>query len=62
VVGIDEAQFFDNELIAIVNELAERGLRVIVAGLDQDYTGNPGSRCRSSWQSRNTSPRRTQSA
>ena len=41
VVGIDEAQFFDNELIAIVNELAERGLRVIVAGLDQDYTGKP---------------------
>jgi thymidine kinase len=41
VVGIDEAQFFDNELIAIVNQLAERGLRVIVAGLDQDYTGKP---------------------
>jgi thymidine kinase len=41
VVGIDEAQFFDNELIAIVNELAERGMRVIVAGLDQDYTGKP---------------------
>lgn len=41
VVGIDEAQFFDNELIAVVNELAERGLRVIVAGLDQDYTGKP---------------------
>lgn len=41
VVGIDEAQFFDNELVAIVNELAERGLRVIVAGLDQDYTGKP---------------------
>jgi len=41
VVGIDEAQFFDNELIDIVNELAERGLRVIVAGLDQDYTGKP---------------------
>ena len=41
VVGIDEAQFFDNELVAVVNELAERGLRVIVAGLDQDYTGKP---------------------
>lgn len=41
VVGIDEAQFFDNELIAVVNELAGRGLRVIVAGLDQDYTGKP---------------------
>src|SRR5213594_1589342 len=35
VVGIDEAQFFDNELISITNELAERGVRVIVAGLDQ---------------------------
>jgi len=41
VVGIDEAQFFDNGLVAIVNDLAERGLRVIVAGLDQDYTGKP---------------------
>jgi thymidine kinase len=41
VVGIDEGQFFDNELVAVVNELARRGLRVIVAGLDQDYTGQP---------------------
>jgi thymidine kinase len=41
VVGIDEGQFFDNELIAIANELAERGVRVIIAGLDQDYTGKP---------------------
>ncbi len=41
VVGIDEGQFFDNELVAIANELAERGVRVIVAGLDQDYTGKP---------------------
>ena len=41
VVGIDEAQFFDNELIAVANELAERGLRVIVAGLDTDYTAKP---------------------
>jgi thymidine kinase len=41
VVGIDEAQFFDNELIKVVNELAEQGMRVIVAGLDQDYTGKP---------------------
>ena len=41
VVGIDEAQFFENELVAIVNELARLGLRVIVAGLDQDYTGKP---------------------
>src|SRR5438132_7271238 len=41
VVGIDEAQFFDNQLIDVVNELAARGVRVIVAGLDQDYTGKP---------------------
>jgi thymidine kinase len=41
VVGIDEGQFFDNELVAVANELARRGLRVIIAGLDQDYTGKP---------------------
>ena len=41
VVGIDEGQFFDAELVAVVNELARRGVRVIVAGLDQDYTGKP---------------------
>jgi thymidine kinase len=41
VVGIDEGQFFDTELPAICNELANRGVRVIVAGLDQDYLGKP---------------------
>jgi len=41
VVGIDEAQFFGEELVAVCEELANRGLRVIVAGLDQDYTGAP---------------------
>jgi len=41
VIGIDEGQFFDMELIDAVNELARRGKRVIVAGLDQDYTGKP---------------------
>ena len=41
VVGIDEGQFFDHELIGVANELAERGVRVIIAGLDQDYTGKP---------------------
>jgi thymidine kinase len=41
VVGIDEGQFFDQELVGVVNELARRGARVIVAGLDQDYTGKP---------------------
>ena len=41
VVGIDEGQFFDLELPAICNTLADRGKRVIVAGLDQDYLGKP---------------------
>ena len=41
VVGIDEAQFFDNEIIAVCNDLANRGVRVIVAGLDMDFKGNP---------------------
>jgi thymidine kinase len=41
VIGIDEGQFFDMELVQAVNELARSGKRVIVAGLDQDYTGRP---------------------
>ena len=41
VVGIDEGQFFDLELVSVANTLAARGVRVIVAGLDQDYTGRP---------------------
>ncbi|HPI37557.1 MAG TPA: thymidine kinase [Ignavibacteriaceae bacterium] len=41
VVGIDEAQFFPNDLINICNQLANSGKRVIVAGLDQDYRGIP---------------------
>jgi thymidine kinase len=41
VVGIDEGQFFDAELPAICETLADRGMRVIVAGLDQDYLGKP---------------------
>ncbi|MEO6305273.1 MAG: thymidine kinase [Bacteroidia bacterium] len=41
VVGIDEAQFFDEELPYVCNQLADRGIRVIVAGLDLDYTGKP---------------------
>ena len=41
VVGIDEGQFFDNELVSVANKLAQRGIRVIIAGLDQDYTGKP---------------------
>jgi len=41
VVGIDEAQFFDAEIINVCNMLADRGIRVIVAGLDMDYLGKP---------------------
>src|SRR3982751_3646798 len=41
VVGIDEGQFFDNALVNVANELARRGVRVIIAGLDQDYLGQP---------------------
>lgn len=41
VVGIDEAQFFDDELPNVCNILANKGVRVIVAGLDMDYKGNP---------------------
>ncbi len=41
VVGIDEAQFFDSELVDICEKLANDGKRVIVAGLDQDYRGKP---------------------
>jgi len=41
VVAIDEAQFFGPELVDICEQLANRGLRVIVAGLDQDYLGKP---------------------
>ena len=41
VVGIDEAQFFDMGLIDVCNELAARGIRVVIAGLDMDYSGKP---------------------
>jgi thymidine kinase len=41
VVGIDEAQFFDGALADVVTELADRGVRVIVAGLDQDFSRRP---------------------
>jgi thymidine kinase len=41
VIGIDEAQFFDEEIANVCDELAYRGIRVIVAGLDMDYTGKP---------------------
>lgn len=41
VVGIDEAQFFDDQLPDVCDQLALRGIRVIIAGLDMDYTGKP---------------------
>ena len=41
VVGIDEGQFFDNEIVRVCNDLANKGIRVIVAGLDMDFKGNP---------------------
>ncbi len=41
VVGIDEAQFFDNSIIEVCNKLADKGVRVVVAGLDIDFMGNP---------------------
>jgi len=41
VVGIDEAQFFDSSIIEVCNKLADSGVRVLVAGLDMDFMGNP---------------------
>lgn len=41
VVAIDEAQFFDNEIVTIASDLADQGKRVIVAGLDTDFRGEP---------------------
>lgn len=41
VVAIDEVQFFDEDIIPVAQELADQGMRVIVAGLDQDFKGEP---------------------
>ena len=41
VIGIDEVQFFDNDIISVCNSLANNGVRVIAAGLDMDYQGKP---------------------
>ncbi|MBI5935413.1 MAG: thymidine kinase [Chloroflexi bacterium] len=41
VVGIDEAQFMDADVVVIARELADKGIRVLVAGLDQDFRGEP---------------------
>ncbi len=41
VIGIDEAQFFDDGIVNVCNQLANKGIRIIVAGLDMDFKGNP---------------------
>jgi thymidine kinase len=41
VVGIDEAQFFDNSIVEVCNTLADNGIRILIAGLDMDFMGNP---------------------
>ena len=41
VAAIDEAQFFDDQIVMVCNKIANSGIRVIVAGLDMDYLGNP---------------------
>ena len=41
VIAIDEAQFFDNQIVSVCNKIANNGVRVIIAGLDMDYLGNP---------------------
>ena len=41
VVAIDEAQFFDDQIVSVCNKIANNGIRVIIAGLDMDYLGNP---------------------
>ena len=56
VVGIDEAQFFDDEIASVCDELARRGVRVIVAGLDMDYTGKPFGQMPFCWLKQIISP------
>jgi thymidine kinase len=41
VIGIDEAQFFDNSIVEVCNKLADNGIRIVVAGLDMDFMGRP---------------------
>jgi thymidine kinase len=41
VVGIDEAQFFDNAIVDVCNSLADNGIRIVIAGLDMDFLGKP---------------------
>jgi thymidine kinase len=51
VIAIDEAQFPDDGIVQVATSLAERGRRVILAGLDTDFRGEPFGPCRSSWPS-----------
>jgi len=62
VVGIDEGQFFDMGIVDAAETLANRGKRVIIAGLDQDYRGKPFEPCRSSLPLPSISPRPWRSA
>ena len=57
VVGIDEAQFFDDEIVTVCNDLANKGVRVIVAGLDMDFKGNPFGPMPALWLRPNMSPK-----
>ena len=41
IIGIDEIQFFDNDIVKVINKLADEGIRVIVAGLDMDFKAEP---------------------
>ena len=41
VVGIDEAQFFDNSIVEVCKDLADNGISIVIAGLDMDFMGNP---------------------
>ena len=41
VVGIDEAQFFDNSIVEVCNTMADNGIRIVIAGLDMDFMGKP---------------------
>ena len=61
VVGIDEAQFFDDGIVDVCRTLADSGVRVIVAGLDMDYMGVPLVLCRHLWLRRSMLPRYTPS-
>ena len=45
VIGVDEAQFFSEDLVDVCNTLANGGIRVIVAGLDMDFSGKPFGPC-----------------